>query len=157
MADSNDIKLIPLTQGKFAIVDASDFDWLNSFKWNYDAPYAKGAWNPLTKRFTRMHRFILSAPDGFEVDHANGNPLDNRRENIRICTRSENRRNRKKDNNCLLSIYKGVAPYGENGKWMANICGKYIGSFSSEIDAAKAYDIQAISLFGKFANLNFPR
>jgi hypothetical protein len=81
-------KLIPLTQGKFAIVDNADFDWLNQWKW-----YAVKSYNTwYARRFSSipMHRQIMSAPSGTEIDHRNHNGLDNRRQNLRFSTSAEN-------------------------------------------------------------------
>lgn len=82
------MKQIPLTQGKFAIVDDEDFERVNAFKWQYHCDgYA-------TSQKSKMHRFILNAPKGMVVDHKNHDGLDNRKENIWICTNSQNQLNR---------------------------------------------------------------
>jgi hypothetical protein len=112
-----------------------------------------------------MHRMLLDAPKGFFVDHINGDGLDNRRENLRLCTRSENAQNQKTQHRPKTSKYKGVnkLKYGgwlvriglhENGKRVR----KSIGCFpkDKEIEAAKAYDEAAVRYFGEFARLNFP-
>ncbi len=92
-------KLIPLSQGKFAIVDAEDYDRLSSYKWAVSKKrnnwYAKGRCGGLT---IKMHRVImgLKKGDGKEVDHRNGNGLDNRKENLRLCSHAENLRNQRR-------------------------------------------------------------
>jgi hypothetical protein len=153
-------KLIPLTRGKFAIVDAADFEWLNRYKWHAQKGgrtyYARSQENG---KMISMHRVITNAPKGLVVDHINHNGLDNRKANLRICTRTQNARN------CLpyrigVSKYKGVSWNRKRKVFIAAISvgGKkqYLGGFKSEIAAAKAYDKKAKELFGRFAFLNFP-
>jgi hypothetical protein len=84
-------KLIPLTQGKFAIVDAEDYERLSKYKWHVDKGDSTyyAARGIVGKNF-RMHREILNAPEGLVVDHRNHNGLDNRKKNLRLCTRSQN-------------------------------------------------------------------
>jgi len=106
-----------------------------------------------------MHRFILNAPRHLVVDHINHNGLDNRKSNLRLCTRAENSRNRRSFNN-KSSRYKGVSWDKQRKLFLAAIrCnGKYynLGRFKSETAAAKAYDKKTRELFGEFAYLNFP-
>jgi hypothetical protein len=86
------VKKIPLTKGKFAIVDDSDFERVNAFHWTCNTDgYA-------TSKVGPMHRFILDAPKGTQVDHRNHDTLDNRRENIWLCTPSQNRLNNRSRN-----------------------------------------------------------
>ncbi len=109
-----------------------------------------------------MHRIIMNCPKGMYVDHRNGNGLDNRRCNLRICDRKGNAQNvRKKDTVGLTSKYKGVSLASDSsGRWEVgiNVDKKhtYLGRFDSEVDAAKCYDRAAMSNYGEFANLNFP-
>ena len=104
-----------------------------------------------------MHRQILNVPEGLEIDHKNHNMLDNRKYNIRTCSKAENQHNRKTQKHS--SKYKGVSWHKERRKWRTRICnnGKEfsLGLFDSEIEAAKAYDQKAKELFGEFAYLNF--
>lgn len=153
---------IQLTQGQVALVDDEDFDTLNSFKWcaqkNGNNFYAiRGIRVGRKTQTIHMHRLIKGAPIGFEIDHKDGNGLNNQRNNLRVCTRSENQMNKRKQEG-LSSIYKGVSFHKREGKWRAVIMinGKAInlGDFASEIEAAKAYDAKAIALFCEFANLN---
>lgn len=104
----------------------------------------------------------MNAPKGLQVDHKNGNTLDCRRSNLRICTNAQNNQNKKKhrDN---ISGYKGVSffRWGNRSKrWKANIFahGKHyrMGYFHTAKEAAKAYDIMALKLHGEYASLNFP-
>jgi len=156
-------RLIPLTQDKFAIVDAEDYEWLCKYKWyaqrvkrNY---YAR---NRRKGGVVSMHRVILNAPRGLVVDHINHNSLDNRKKNLRLCTVAENCRNRrpsKRKNK--LSKYKGVSFDKKRKIFRAIICRNkkqyFLGNFKNETDAAKAYDKKARELFGEFAYLNFPQ
>ena len=105
-----------------------------------------------------MHREIMHAPKGMVVDHIDGNSLNNRRSNLRLCTVSQNHQNRRRTYGS--SKYKGAWWDKRRNKWVAAITfkGKYIylGFFDNEIDAGKAYDRKAAELFGEFAYLNFP-
>jgi len=163
-------RLLPLSQNKFAIVDAEDYHRLSKYKWclsrtphtNYAMRRTKGKrvkGKRVKRKSIMMHRFILNAPRHLVVDHINHNGLDNRKKNLRLCTRAQNNRNsrsfRKK-----TSRYKGVSWDKRRKRFLACIrCnGKYyyLGRFKSETDAAKAYDRKARELFGQFAFLNFP-
>lgn len=139
-------KKITLTQGKVAIVDDDDFDWLNQFKW-----FAKkecGIWYACRngsrkiepRPYYRMHRYILSAKDEDVIDHINGNGLDNRKCNIRIVTPRENSQNR---HHSRTSKYPGVCWHYIANRWLAQIRikdkMKFLGYFENELDAAKAY------------------
>ncbi len=155
-------KLIPLTQGKFTIVDAEDYEWLSKYKWHVDKGDSTDyAARSIAGKNFRMHREILNAPEGLLVDHRNHNGLDNRRENLRLCTASENNMNRRPSKRANKSSrFKGVSWDKRRRRYQAYIQqnGKTvrIGRFKSEIAAAKAYDKKAKELFGEFAYLNFP-
>jgi flagellar basal body rod protein FlgC len=105
-----------------------------------------------------MHRLIMNTPDGMDTDHINSNGLDNRRQNLRICTHAENLANRKKQIS-NTSGYKGVSWDKSCKKWAANIsiCGKYkkLGRFTDLVEAARAYDAAAKEVYGEFAKPNF--
>lgn len=172
-------KKIKLTQGKFAIVDDADFDWLSKWSWhvikqvfkNRTMYYAVRGSKELGKRGkkipVRMHRVIMSSPEERTVDHKNGNTLDNRRNNLRVCTRSENLRNSKKNKILAKSKYKGVICYtnkykdsryhGISARIYVNGKTIHLGIFKTEKIAAKAYDQAALKYFGEFACLNFPK
>jgi len=161
-------RLIPLTQGQNAIVDAEDFDWLS--QWNWQARWDKKMRSfyacrpsPRIKGQKRhsiyMHREILHSGKTQETDHWNHNTLDNRKGNLRKCTCAKNHMNaRIRLNN--TSGFKGVSWNKALDKWTVYIAanGKHenIGSYEKLIDAAKAYDVKAKELHGEFAYLNFP-
>ena len=154
-------KLIPLTQGKFAIIDAEDYDRLCKHKWhlckNNRTEYAARYSGP--KRVF-MHRLLLNAPPHLLVDHRDCNGLNNRKPNLRLCTNKENSRNSRPYLNCS-SRFKGVSFRKTRKKYTATIHkdGKRypLGYFADEIEAAVTYDIKAMELFGDFAYLNFPK
>jgi len=154
-------KIITLTQGKEAIVDDVDFDELSKYKWYYDTYGYAGRTisRKLGKKNIKMHRVIMKTPTGMETDHLDGNPLNNQRNNLRICTHSENIKNQKRraDN---TSGYRGVSFRSDTGKWGACIWNNNqhysLGAFENPIDAALAYDEAAKKYHGEFARLNFP-
>lgn len=152
------VKEIRLTKGFAAIVDDDDWLELASYNWFYVNGYAARNSARHTPR-TYMHRVIINAPDGVQVDHINHNTLDNRRSNLRLCTHAENARNHKIARN-NTSGYIGVAWRYDIEKWMAYIenHGKRItlGYYESASDAAHVRDRKAIELYGAFASLNFP-
>lgn len=157
-------KEIPLTQGKVAIVDAADYDWLMQWKWC--AYYHRGVWYAMraickptgSHQCVHMHRAILNAPRHLQVDHINGDGLDNTRQNLRLCTNQQNSQNQGIAGN-NTSGFKGVSYNKANRKWVAYIKldGRriHLGSFSSPQEAARAYDRKALELFGEFARPNF--
>lgn len=146
---------IPLTQGKFAIIDAEDYEKVGSFKWCYDSGYCQRASNklesPNKKIKIRMHRFILDAPKGFDVDHIDGNGLNNSRSNLRLATRSQNCCNKNANSNSSTGV-RGVSLV--NGKYVARIKisggEKRLGSFNSIEEAKLAYEKEALIVQGEF-------
>jgi hypothetical protein len=154
------VRSIPLTQGKYAIVDADDYARVNRHKWCLSRTgnqlYAQRRCRGKT---IRMHQLIMNPPRGMVVDHIDGNGLNNRRSNLRICTRLENTRNRRR-NPSTATGFKGVWRDKKTGKYWAQIQlsrrPTRLGSFATAVEAARAYDRKAIELFGEFACLNFP-
>lgn len=161
------MKKIKLTRNKITLVDDSDFEFLKQWKWmahnrNGKLYAARGGYERLEFKKYRnytisMHRVIMNAAKGQEVDHINGDSLDNRRENLRLADRFGNNQNAhlRKDN---TSGYKGVAFYKAGNKWIAYIgTGKklrHLGYFLTAKEAAKAYNQKAKELFGEFAKEN---
>lgn len=152
-------KKIFLTQDKVAIVDDEDYASLSRRRWRLSTKgYAErtGIKKGETARSTiLMHREILKVKSGMWVDHINGDKLDNRRNNLRLVTPSQNRMNSVGRTNIL----KGVSWNAKKKNWLASIRleGKtiYLGSFTNQKDAALAYDRAAKKLFGRYAKLNF--
>jgi HNH endonuclease len=155
------IRYIPLTRGLHAIVDADDHEWLSQYKWYAGRPTSAGKIYARRNRrgggIILMHRQIMDAPKGMVVDHINGNSLDNRRCNLRLCTQTENIQNSRQRTDAK-SRFKGVYP--KDDKWYARVShrGKvyYLGTFDDDVEAAKARDRKASELYGPYAWLNFP-
>jgi len=178
------MKLIPLTQGKFAQVDDEDFEWLNQYKWHvkhtgnnwYATTCSKGDERLLKigKSNVDMHRLIMGCVmgDGKEVDHRDLNGLNCQKNNLRFCTKSENNKNKRASG---ASKYLGVCKFTRRTphfnkssnsikiyvsvKYMARLIhqGKrriHLGIFDDENHAAYAYNEGAIKYHGEFARLN---
>jgi len=150
---------IPLTKGMVTIIDDDDYELVSQYKWcvrtsekgRYYAGRNTGSNN------VYLHRWLLNAQFGIEVDHINGNTLDNRRSNLRLCTRVGNGRNGRKHRLYRsTSKYKGV--YWSVNKWQAQIrVGRErfnLGRFTNEEEAARAYNEAASKYYGEFARLN---
>ena len=160
-------KLIPLTKGLFVIVDDEDFDKMNEFKWHTCTkdrrPYALrterfGKRKDNKKHHIYMHRILIDAPIGKSVDHINGDSLDNRKENLRLCTTQQNSANSAGRPNKRKSKYKGVKKNANCSTWSARITVNrkeiYLGCFKTEEHAAYAYNKAAMLYFQEFARLN---
>jgi hypothetical protein len=160
------VRQIPLTQGQFATVDDCDYDALCAVKWCANStPWGFYAFRTTMKNgivtSEYMHRRIIGAKLGEFVDHINHNGLDNRRENLRICTLSQNGANQRRQNRVKSSPYKGVSWDAANKKWTSRIWVNerkiWLGRFTDEMLAAKTYDTAAVKHFGEFAHTNFPQ
>jgi len=155
---NTDTRLIPLTQGKFAIVDACDYDFLIQWKWHVSEIklktlpsiwYAKrmtSGFRQKGRKNIMMHQEIAKRagyPDAPDYDHKDHDGLNNTRLNLRACTESQNKFNQRKRGG-TSSQYKGLTWIPKRKKWKVMICvngrNKFIGEFSDEIEAAKAYD-----------------
>lgn len=162
-----DTLLIPLTNGGHTIIDADDWErpsLLNScdvslqlrpcvLRWaafvRPSVTYARASIHGVT---VYLHRLILDAPAELVSDHINHDGLDNRRVNLRLCSHAKNMGNRRKQN--VAKRFKGVRwhRYG----WEVGLAHQYIGRFTDEEEAARAYDAAALREYGEFALLNFP-
>jgi hypothetical protein len=153
------VKEIPLTKGKVAIVDDEDYEKLSKYKWHaMNGKYAaRSVWNGETKKKTMilMHREICGNPEGLDVDHIDMNTFDNRKQNLRAVTHQHNCFNRPGMEG--HSKYKGVNKIW-NGTWAARISvggkGINLGTYQTEEDAAKAYNVGAVQIIGETAMLN---
>lgn len=153
---------IPLSKGLQTLVDEEDFDRFISTSWwvspSGNKPYAAGRWSVGSSEAPQyLHRLIASAPADMTVDHVNGNSLDNRRSNLRICSFGENAFSKRWP--IGSSGYRGVTV--ERAAWRAQIRvsgrRRRIGAYATPEAAARAYDDAARSAFGPFAILNFPK
>ena len=161
------MKEIQLSQGKVALVDDEDYEWLNKHKWS--ATKCRNTFYAVRhirlpngkQRTIQMHRVILGLESGDkrQGDHRYNNGLDNRRDKLRICTCSQNHQNGNSHRGGS-SAFKGVSWRKDSHKWRSYIqverCRINLGLFTSEVEAAKVYDQAARKYFGRFANLNFP-
>ena len=158
-------KAIPLSKGKFAIVDEDDFEHLSQWKWHCNKSgyaarmqYVCYIGKRKIQNMIHMHREVMKTPIGMVVDHIDGNKVDNRKINLRNCTESENQKNRLKHAKNTSSKYKGVYFHKHKKKWYAHIkySGKHhhLGSFVNENDAAIAYNNAALEHHGEYASLN---
>lgn len=146
--------VVGLTQGKVALIDKADHELVNRWKWSYD-PTGYARRNERGRK-VYLHRQLMGEPIDLEVDHINGDKLDNRRRNLRVCTSAENKRNTgiRRTN---TSGYKGVTWQKNRQKWKAQIqyegVNRHLGLFINKEDAARAYASAAESLFGDFARV----
>lgn len=164
------MRKIPITKGYVAIVDDDDFEMINIHKWNAELSkrkdgtiltvYAKrwGGTVDGKERKIFMHRVICNVANHLFVDHIDGNGLNNSKANLRICTASQNQRNKFPSKNGKTSIFKGVYWHIQSKRWVSRIKASgvsiYLGCYRDEIEAALAYNNAAKLLHGEFARLN---
>lgn len=157
------MKTIQLTQNKIALVDDEDFEKINRHKWH--VLKTKNNWYAVTKEKNNrkhrksflLHRVVLNAPVGLQVDHKDGNGLNNQKENLRLCSLAQNHQAFQTKSKNSTSRFRGVR-FKKNA-WDAQIKTKgksfHLGCYKTEEDAARAYDKKARELFGEFAATNF--
>lgn len=150
------MRRIKLTHGAYAFIDDEDFNKLSKNRWHLTVGgYVRSAQTGNNSKKILMHREIMGAKKGQFIDHINGNPLDNRKENLRFCTHAENRLNNKMPITNSTG-FKGI--YFQDNKWTVRIKVRhkqiYLGRYSSKLDAAKAYQLAAHNLLGAFARGN---
>lgn len=158
------VKLILRSGEEFSCdIDTKDYDKIRRFRWHiikadifYAGTTIRGEDGKQTVLY--MHRLLL--PNSEEVDHRDGNGLNNRRSNLRPATESQNKANRRKCSTQKSSQYRGVSLDKNTNKFRVHLMfeGRVyrLGSFVSQIEAARVYDAKAVELFGEFANINFP-
>lgn len=155
------MKLIPLSQGKFAQVDDWRYEEVSKYKWHFDGKYARrnvySYQNGKRKQaHILMHRFINNTPKGMFTDHIDGDCLNDQEANLRECDKKTNAMNMRKHKG--VSIYKGVCK--EKNSWRVQIWKDnkrvFTAMTQNERHAAMIYDLNAPALFGEYARLNFP-
>ena len=159
--------LIRLPSGDITKISPEDEELLSKFPWwrisSKHVRVAAPVYNNGKRLDVWLHKAIMDTPDGMDTDHINGDPLDNRRENLRVCTHAQNVTNKAKKKNAHLSDYKGVVYRPDRNKtypWFAYVSKHRkqisVGYFSTERDAAMASDAVARVVHGHYAWLNFP-
>lgn len=156
------LAFVALTQGRVAIVDAADAHLVSGDNWqacihptNNYAGRSQWAGDRYVK--IKMHRVLMDAPDGLQVDHIDGDGLNNRRCNLRLVTNMQNCWNQRVAVN-NTSGYRGVSFHTRRACWQANIRVngklKHLGRFETSKDASAAYDAAALKAFGEFARIS---
>jgi hypothetical protein len=148
---------LKLTNGGHSFVDESTYALVNQWKWYKSKTDRVIRTTPGQGSKILLHRLLLNFPKNQDIDHINGNPLDNRLSNLRLCSHKENMRNSKKYKN-NTSGYKGVSWSKSNKKWGATIWlenkKKFLGYFENAADASHSYNEAASKYFGEFARIN---
>jgi len=163
------MQFVELSSGYVTAVDSADYERVSAHKWCAKPGPTRSDGTAVIyairsvdrqgggKTTQGLHRFIMGTPEGMETDHINGNGLDNRKCNLRICTTAENQRNQRAQTG-RSSIYKGVTWNKRGSVWAAQMNSRggtlHLGSFKVETDAARAYNIAAIARYGEFAKVN---
>lgn len=158
---------IQLPSGHTAFVDADARELVDQYRWfalvcphtTYVRGYLRGDAGRTSREWVVLHRLLIAPPDGFDVDHRDRNGLNNRRANLRVCTRSQNNGNTRRTPS--RSGYRGVSWHSQMGKWRAHINlsdrQRYLGLFLDPWEAAQAYNVAALEQWGEFAELNMRR
>lgn len=146
-----------LLKGYTVYVDDENFDLFSRASWSVSKRHGSiHAVKHVRGKRVAMQDLVLPPKEGFIVDHKDGNGLNNTKTNLRYATYSQNGFNRKNHKN----RFRGVSWNKQSKKWVAQICylgtRYYLGAFTSDVEAAKVWDKEAINLFGEFATLNFP-
>jgi len=159
-----EININSTRHGKFIVlVDDDDYEKLKEYHWSIKISKSKYHSIPIAEsrknnKLIAMHRLITNCPAGMYVDHKNHNTLDNRKENLRVCTNAQNCSNVRKPKGSSSSNYKGVHFYKRSKKYQAYIKVNYkrihLGFYENEDQAAIAYNIAALKYHGEFACLN---
>lgn len=153
------MKYILLTKNKKTLVDDQCFEQLNKHNWFCNGGYARrySSRTDGKRHVIHMHRVITKAPKNLQVDHINGDKLDNRIENLRLCTNSLNMANKPAQKN-NTSGFKGVSKHKGTNKWQAVVAvkgkNKYLGIFKTKKQAYSVYKKAAVNSFGVFAYIS---
>lgn len=162
-------KEILLTQNMVTLVDNEDYEELNKYNWQCEKSFKPRLYTSYVRRNNSknrlpknvlMHRQIMDCPKNMVIDHINGNGLDNRKSNLRICTRGQNLANQR-ISRANTSGYRGVCWHKGCKKWASQIKTnnkqRCLGFYDNIIDAAIAYDNAALKYFGEFAYQNITK
>lgn len=155
------MRTIPFTNGGGCMVSDEDYEVQSAFNWQrhkHGYAYRYTRHRPAPGRSILMHREIIGAPPSAHVDHIDGNPANNQRENLRLCNMTQNLANQQKmrgrKGKPCSSPHKGVSLDRRSGRWISSCNDTHLGSFATEEEAAAAYDVHAIYLWGEFARTN---
>ena len=144
---------IVTTKGARFVIDLEDVAKVSGKSWCRLSARWAYACTRLEGRLMLLHRLLLDASAGMQIDHIDGNPANNRRSNLRLCTHAENRKNNRKHSN-NTSGFKGVSWHKQAKRWhariMINYKSKHLGYFDTPEQAKAAYDAAAERLFGEF-------
>ena len=154
------MKKIKLPNNKLTLVDDSDYEFLNQWRWHdYDGYVARtlylgGGRKNARYKMVKMHRVIMANPEGYQIDHINGDKYDNRRCNLRLATNSQNQMNKKVPKNCSSGV-TGVRWKKQADKWSALLIenGKrhHLGYFDTKEDAVSVRKQAEKHYFGEYA------
>jgi hypothetical protein len=156
-----EIARVPLTLGRFAIIDAEDVPRVEGHDWS--SLFVRGKWYARRNKWTKdkqitvlLHRVILNAPDDMHVDHRDGDGLNCRKLNLRLATQQQNNLNTSKKRNSSSS-FKGVRKHSMANRYVADICAngvrKYLGCFKTAEEAYAAYCAASAELHGEFGRV----